>query len=181
MKFAMAGTLTVCLACVGVAGAAQAPPPQDRINSALTRARQVGIPVSLLEGKIAEGKAKGVSLDRIAAAIERREDTLEHANQLMKGLPGTGDAELSIAADAIESGVSDSVLKTLSESAQRDRRAVAIAALTQLVQLGHGSDAALAQVQDALKRGPEALLNLPAEAGRGRGRGDAPPQIPGNG
>src|SRR5262249_36783528 len=111
MKFAMAGTLTVCLACAGLAGA-QAPPPQDRINAALTRARQEGIPVSLLEGKIAEGKAKGVSLDRIAAAIERRENTLEHANQLMKGQPGNGNAELSVAADAIESGVSDSVLKT---------------------------------------------------------------------
>jgi len=170
MRVRATAVIAVWLACAGPV-AAQTQPPQDRINTALARARQVGVPVSLLEGKIAEGRAKGVSLERIAAAIERREGILEHAGQVMKGQPGTGDSELSVAADALESGVSDSVLKAVSELAPRDRRAVAIAALTQLVQLGHGSDVALARVQEALKRGPEALLNLPAEAGRGRGRG----------
>jgi hypothetical protein len=134
--------------------------------------------VSLLESKVAEGKAKGVSLDRIAAAIERRESNLERASQVMKGQQGTGDAELSVAADALESGVSDAVLKAVSESAPRDRRAVAIAALTQLVQLGHVPEAALERVRQALKKGPEALLNLPAEAGRGRGRGNEVAPVP---
>jgi hypothetical protein len=61
----------------------------------------------------------------------------------------------------------------VSETAPRDRRAVAIAALTQLVALGHVPEAALARVRDALQRGPQALMNLPAEAGR-RGGGPAP-------
>lgn len=169
MRLAMGAALMLCVAWTNLA-AAQVQPPQDRINTALARARQVGIPVSLLEAKIAEGKAKGVSIDRIAAAIERRETTLEHASQVMKGQPGAGEAELSLAADAIDSGVNDAVLKAVSESAPRERRAVAIAALTELVKLGHAPDAALARVQQALKRGPEALINLPAEAGRGRGQ-----------
>src|SRR5215510_10773952 len=161
MRIAIAAAVTLCVACADLA-VAQVQPPQDRINTALARARQVGIPVTLLEGKIAEGKAKGVSLDRIAAAVERRAATLEHASQVMKGQPGNGVAELSVAADAIDSGVSDTVLRAISESAPRERRAVAIAALTQLVQQGHVPEAALDRVKDALKRGPEALLNLPA-------------------
>jgi hypothetical protein len=179
MRIAIVAAVTLCVACADLA-VAQVQPSQDRINTALARARQVGIPVSLLEGKIAEGKAKGVSLDRIAAAIERREATLERANQVMKGQPGNGDAELSVAADAIDSGVSDTVLRAIAESAPRDRRAVAIAALTQLVQLGHVPEAALDRVKDALKRGPEALLNLPAEAGpKGQGKDNdkGPPRV----
>ena len=180
MRMTLTAAVTLVVVGVSVAGA-QTQPPQDRINTALARARQVGIPVALLEAKIAEGKAKGVSLERIAAAIERREATLEHANQVMKPQPG-GDAELSVAADAIESGVSDSVLKAVADSSPKDRRAVAIAALTQLVQLGHGSTEALAKVQEALKRGPEALLNLPAESsGRGRGQANEGPQGVANG
>ena len=177
MKIAIAAAVTLCVACADLA-VAQVQPPQDRINTALARARQVGIPVSLLENKIAQGKAKGVSLERIAAVIERRETTLEHASQVLKGQQGNGEAELTVAADAVESGVSDAVLRAVSESAPRDRRAVAIAALTQLVQLGHGSDVALAKVREALKRGPEALLNLPAQEGRGRGRGPDPVPVP---
>jgi hypothetical protein len=165
MRIAIAAAVTLCVACADLA-VAQAQPPQNRINTALARARQVGIPVALLEGKIAEGKAKGKSLDVIAAAVERREATLEHASQVMKGQAGNGEAELSVAADAVDSGVSDAVLRAVAESAPRDRRAAAIAALTQLVQLGHVPEKALERVKDALKRGPEALLNLPAEAGR---------------
>lgn len=189
MRIAIAAAVMTFVVASADLAVAQVQPPQDRINTAIARARQVGIPVALLEGKIAEGKAKGVSMERIAAAVERREAALEHASQVLKGQEGTGDAELTVAADAIESGVSDAVLKAVAESAPRDRRAVAIAALTQLVQLGHVPEAALERVRAALKRGPEALLNLPAEAGRrgappnsqvpdaagGRGRAGGPP------
>ena len=164
MRIAIAAAVTLCVACADLA-VAQVQPPQDRINTALARARQVGIPITLLEAKVAQGKAKGVSLDRIAAAVERREASLEHASQVMKGQAGNGEAELSVAADALDSGVSDAVLRAIAETAPRDRRAVAIMALTQLVQLGHVPEKALERVKDALKRGPEALLNLPAEAG----------------
>jgi len=73
------GVMMLTLAGVDLA-TAQVQPPQDRINTALARARQVGIPVALLESKIAEGKAKGVSLDRVAAAVERRQAALEKAS-----------------------------------------------------------------------------------------------------
>ncbi len=168
---------------LGVAGAgpalAQVQPPQDRINTAIARARQVGIPVVLLLSKLAEGKAKGVPMERIAVAIERREAALERAQQAMAGQQGIGNDDLSMAAEALESGVSEGVLRTIAETAPRDRRAVAIAALTQLVELGQVPEAALARVLDALQRGPDALANLPAAAGVAAGLGNGPPVTPG--
>jgi hypothetical protein len=179
MKYRM----TVAFVALALSGAnaanAQVQPPQDRINAALSRARQVGIPVALLESKMAEGKAKGISLDRIAAAIERREGALERASQALRGEPGDA-ASLSVGADAIESGVSEAVLKAVAADSPRDRRTVAIAALTQLVQQGDLPDAALAKVRNALKRGPDALTNLPSDAANGRGRGSSNGQGSGN-
>lgn len=175
------GVAVVVLALAGAVPAiAQVQPPQERINTALARARQVGIPAALLESKIAEGKAKGVSLERIAAAIERREAALERARQVL-GSDADAASSLGVGADAIESGVSDVVLKAVAETAPRERRTVAIAVLTELVNQGHASETALARVREALKRGPDALSNLPAEAGAGR-RGGGPPdgQRPGN-
>ena len=95
----------VALALSGADAAnAQVQPPQERINVALARARQVGIPVALLESKMAEGKAKGIPLERIAAAIERREGALERASQALRGNPGD-TASLSVGADAIDGSV----------------------------------------------------------------------------
>jgi hypothetical protein len=170
----------VVLALSGATAAnAQVQPPQDRINTALSRARQVGIPVALLESKMAEGKAKGIPLERIATAIERREGALERASQALRGDPGDVGS-LSVGADAIESGVNEAVLKAVAEDAPRDRRTVAIAALTQLVQQGDLPEAALAKVRNALKRGPDALTNLPSEGSNGRGRGFSNGQGQGN-
>jgi uncharacterized membrane protein YgcG len=125
---------------------------------------------------MAEGRAKGIPLERIAAAIERREGTLERASQALRGNPGDA-ASLSVGADAIESGVNEAVLKAVADEAPRDRRTVAIATLTQLVQQGDLPAAALAKVRNALKRGPDALTNLPSEGSKGngnsRGRGSA--------
>ena len=180
MRFRIA-VAAVALALAGADAAnAQVQPPQERINAALARARREGIPVALLESKMAEGKAKGVPIERIAAAIERREVALERASQALRG-EADAAGSLSVGADAIESGVNEAVLKAVAEGAPRDRRNVAIAALTQLVQQGHVPEAALERVRDALKRGPDALANLPAEAAAGR-RGGGPPdgQRPGN-
>jgi len=174
--------LVMALSAAAV-GAAQVQPPQARINTALDRARQVGIPVELLESKIAEGKAKGVSLERIAEAVERREAALEKASEAMQGQrngQGVAPSELSAGADAVESGVSDAVLKVIAETAPRDRRAVALAALAQLVENGHTPESALERVQEALARGPAALANLPAQA-RAEGRRGGPPDASGRG
>ena len=157
------------------ADAAMAQTAQERIDAATAHAREAGIPVTLLESKVAEGKAKGIPMDRIAAAVERREVAIEKASQALRGRPDVGAADLSVGADAIETGVSAAVLKAIADSAPRDRRVVAIAALTELVREGHVPEAALDRVKDALKRGPDALANLPAEAAGGQGHsGDQP-------
>ncbi len=180
MKFRTAVAVVV-LTLAGAAANAQVQPPQERINTALARARQVGIPVALLESKIAEGKAKGVSMERIAVAIERRGAALEGASQALRGQPDAATS-LAVGADAIEAGVNVAVLRAVAEDAPRDRRTVAIAALTELVHQGHAPEAALARVRDAIKKGPDALANLPAQAaaggrgggaGNGQGRGNA--------
>jgi hypothetical protein len=145
-----------------------------RVEAALDQALEVGIPLDLLNLKIAEGKAKGVPMDRIAAAVEKRLEALTQAREAMTkaGLESTTEGELSVAADAVQGGVSQTALAAISERAPGESRAVAIAVLTDLVALGHASDQALTQVQAALARGPEALANLGAEtAGQMRGDG----------
>jgi hypothetical protein len=169
--------VAVAVLAMALAGAArvnaQAQPPQERINAALARAQQAGTPVALLESKIAEGKAKGVSLERIAVAIERRQAALERASEALRGEVDAAST-LAVGADAIEAGVSEAVLRAVGEDAPRNRRSVAIAALTELVHQGHTPEAALVRVREALRRGPDALSNLPAEAAAGR-RGGGPP------
>ena len=163
------------------ADAAMAQTTQERIDAATAHAREAGIPVTLLESKVAEGKAKGIPMDRIAAAVERREAALEKASHALRGRPDVGAADLAVGADAIESGVSAAVLKAIADSAPRDRRVVAIAALTELVREGHVPEAALESVKDALKRGPDALANLPAQAAAGQSRsGGHQPSTPGS-
>ena len=177
MKGAFPAVLIVMASWAGVANAQV--PPQERITAAFARARQVGVPPALLESKLAEGKAKGVPLDRIAVAIERRLGALERASQALRG--GTdAAASLAVGADAIESGVSEAVLKAVAESAPRERRNVAIATLTELVHQGQGPEAALGRVRAALKRGPEALSNLAAEAAAGKRGGGSSNAQPGN-
>ena len=178
MKTAIVATTTVLLMSGASPVRAQdGQNAQQHIDVALARARSQGVPVSLLESKVAEGKAKGVSLDRIAAAIERRESALERAAQALKGHEQIGEADLSVGADAVDAGISEAVLKAVADSAPRDRRAVAIAALTELVRRGTAPDTALARVVEALKRGPDALAGVGAESGNrgaaGAGRGGA--------
>jgi hypothetical protein len=170
------GAAVIALALTGAASAA-AQTPQSRIDVALARAKAAGIPAALLESKIAEGRAKGVSLDRVAAAVERRAAALERANSVLRGPREVDAAGLGVAADAVEQGISDAVLAAVADSAPRDRRAVAIAALTELVALGRAPQTALDQVRDALKKGPEALANLPAQAAAAKSRrGGGPPE-----
>lgn len=176
----MIGATVLALVAAGAGPVgAQLQPPQERIDSTIARARQVGIPVALLESKIAEGKAKGVSIERIALAIENRAAALERASQVLRGRPEVAAVDLTVVADALEAGVSEPVLRAIAESAPRARRAVAIVALTQLIERGQVPEQALNRVRDALKRGPEALANLPAEAGVATPRGRGLPDVPG--
>ncbi|HEX6369027.1 MAG TPA: hypothetical protein VF006_08840 [Longimicrobium sp.] len=171
------------LALAAFPAAAHAQDPQQRIDAARRRAESAGIPVVLLDSKVAEGRAKGVPLDRIAVAVERRLGSLSRAREAMagapRGAPVTSD-DLSVGADAIEAGVEPGVLGRLAAAAPGGHRAVAIAALTQLVSQGESSERALARVTSALQRGPDALRRLPGEAAAERSRGNGPPPGRGN-
>lgn len=136
----------------------------ERIQAALSQAEEAGIPTALLENKVKEGQAKGIPMDRIADAVQRRADGLARAQQALAGTPDVGSDDLSVAADALESGVSEAVLTELANTAPRERRSVAIAALTYLVNADRAPQEALDRVVEALARGPAALENLPAQA-----------------
>jgi len=151
---------------------------EARVQTALQTALQAGVPVALLERKVAEGRAKGVPMARIAVAVETRLQALLRARTALQQarLESTTEGDLSIAADAVQAGVSDAAIAEVARNAPRERRAVAVAVLANLVALGHASDRALGQVRAALGRGPEALLNLHARSAaelkaRGAGNG----------
>src|SRR5262245_27803667 len=73
----MAGVVFLTL----LAAVAVAQTPEARIEIAIERAQEAGIPISLLESKRAEGKAKGIPIERIATAVETRLQHLERARQ----------------------------------------------------------------------------------------------------
>jgi hypothetical protein len=167
--------MVLLVALVSLPQPARAQDPQQRIEAARRRAEAAGIPVALLDAKVAEGRAKGVPMDRIAGAVERRLESLGRARAAMAGAPRTAPvtpADLSVGADAIEAGVEPGVLGRLTAAAPGNQRAVAIAKLTELVNAGASSENALARVTAALAQGPEALRRLPGEAAGERGRGN---------
>jgi hypothetical protein len=172
--------LPVLTVLVMLPAALQAQTADERIDAAKARAQSAGIPVSLLDSKVDEGKAKGVPMDRIAAAVERRGAALARAEAVMaqRGRPAS-EAELAAGADALDAGVSELVLATINETAPEERRAVAITVLTELVRQGHASQEALDRVTEALERGPDALASLPAQAAEARDRRGPPAGVGG--
>lgn len=150
--------------------------PETRIDAALGAATRAQIPVSLLESKVQEGRAKGVPEARIASAVEARLDALLRAqNALARGrADAVAAGDLSIAADALQAGVSETAVIDVMTRTPVQRRAVATAVLTELVRLGVASDVALSRVHAAIAAGGEALVNLPAQASdRAGARGGA--------
>ncbi|HEX8274072.1 MAG TPA: hypothetical protein VF615_15650 [Longimicrobiaceae bacterium] len=163
--------IAACLALAPLSlGAQGQTDPAQRIEAARRRAEATGIPVSLLDLKVAEGRAKGVPADRIAGAVEIRLSLLARAREAMagSGRVALSAADLSAGADALGAGVSADALGSLTRSAPGDRRAVAIAVLAQLVQEGDRSDRALERVRLALAN-PETLRTLPGQVRRGNG------------
>jgi hypothetical protein len=137
---------------------------QARIDAAMSAAAEAKIPLSLIQSKVAEGEAKRVPLDRIAAAVEARLKGLVRASEAMDraGIEARSEGELLVSADALEAGVSENALVRISREAPPERRAVAIAILTDLVRLGAASENALARVTGAVSSN-SALANLNAE------------------
>lgn len=137
---------------------------QARIDAAMKAAAKANIPSSLLESKIAEGGAKGVLADKIAAAVEARLNTLLHASAVMDsaGIQSRTAAELLITGDALQSGVSDSAVVQVYRNAAPGRRVVAMAVLADLVRLGVTSQVAFDRVNATLSSS-SALASLQAD------------------
>ena len=145
-------------------GQAQVKTPQARIDAAFQAAAEADVPTSLLSSKVEEGRAKRVPQERIAGAVEARLRSLTRASTAMNraDVEMRSAADLAVAADALEAGVSESVLIRLSRSAPEERRIVAVAVLADLVRLGQSSESALARVNAAVTTSA-ALASLNAE------------------
>lgn len=156
--------LTAQSAEAGANAQTQVQTPQARIDAALAAAAQANIPASLIESKIEEGRAKAVPQERIAAAVEARVAALVRASEALQrsDVEVHSAGELSVTADALEAGVSESVVVRINRDAPAERRAVAVAVLTDLVRLGRASDQAFARVNAAM-RSNASLANLHAE------------------
>jgi hypothetical protein len=143
---------------------AQARTPKARIDAAMHAAARARIPAALLQNKVSEGEAKNVPQERIAAAVEARLQALVRASDALKraDVEVASQSELAVSADALEAGVTENALIKISRSAPDERRAVAVATLSGLVQLGHASETALTRVSAVLGSN-SALANLQAE------------------
>lgn len=142
----------------------QAQTPHARIDAAMKAAAHANVPTALLESKVAEGQAKGVPAERVAAAVEARLEMLVRAAQTLEraNLTGATEGQLAVTADALQAGVSQNALVEITRNAPADRRVVATAVLADLVRLGHASDVALARVSGTVTSAT-ALAGLHAE------------------
>lgn len=139
-----------------------------RIQAAVIQALSVGIPVTLLENKIAEGRAKGIPMDRIAAAVEHRVDVLTRVRAALESRTDPVAAgELTAAADAHEAGVTLEGLAELSSRARSGERVTALTVLADLVASGRAPEHALLRVEAALSGGVAELARLEGSAALG--------------
>jgi hypothetical protein len=182
MRTATLLMMALALVPVGTAAQQEGTGAEARVQAVMDAAARSEIPLDLLQSKIAEGRAKGVSMDRIATALEARLKGLTHAQEVLSsgGVTAPSEGDLAVTADALEAGVSEAALLQIQNTAPGERRMVATAVLSALVQLGHVPEEALSRVQAAMERGPDGLANLRAEtAGELHRRGMRPPGIPG--
>lgn len=161
---------------------ARAQTPDERIDNARATLDRAGLPVELLDDRVAEGRAKSIAAPRIAEAVERRAAALLDARAALAPLDAEiSRAELAAGADAVEAGLPQNAIRQVASRARAEDRPVALAVLTFLHdEQGLPVDEAVARVTEALGQGPDALRNLPVQAaargravdppGRGRGR-----------
>lgn len=158
-------TSVLLVAALLLPAAVTAQTAEERIDAALVQAEEAGIPLALLESKLAEGHAKGIAMEQVAMAVERRLEGLSRARDAMaRGADDLDAAQISVGADALELGVDEVVLEEIATTTPRERRTVAVAALSHLVAQGVAPEEALVQVNDALSRGVDALANQPGVA-----------------
>lgn len=155
---------------------------QARIAAALDAAASANVPRALIESKIAEGRAKQVPEDRIATAVEARLEALVRASEALQRaeVQAASEADLTVAADAMEAGITQSLLVRVARGADASRRVVAIAVLADLVRLGHDPERATLRVGAAASSNA-ALANLHAEVAAQVRRGGLIPTLEGVG
>lgn len=182
MRTATLLVMALTLAPMGAAAQQEGESPDARVQAVMDAAAKAQIPLDLLQSKVDEGRAKGVSMDRIATALEARLKGLTQAQEVLAngGVAAPSEGDLAVTADALEAGVSEAALLQIQGTAPGERRMVATAVLAALVQLGHVPEDALSRVQAAMERGPNGLANLRAEtAAELHRRGIRPPGSPG--
>src|SRR5688500_14773600 len=172
-------TLLVLLTLLAAPLAVSAQTPEERIEAARTRVTAAGIPDSLLNGRVALGKARGIPMERIAGSVERRATALTAAQQAMGGpARELTPADLNAGADAVQARIPVTMLRTLTDLAQGADRPVAIAVLAQLHRDGLPAAEALERVTKALGKGPDVLRTLPAAVEAERRRQQPAPAVP---
>lgn len=159
---------------------AQAQTPEARLAAAFEAAANANVPRALIESKIAEGRAKQVPEDRIATAVEARLEALVRASEALRRaeVQAASEADLTVAADAMQAGINQSLLVRVARGADENRRVVAIAVLADLVRLGHDPERATARVSAAATSNA-ALANLHAEVAAQVRRGGLIPTLDG--
>jgi hypothetical protein len=145
-------------------GAAADAAAEARIQAALATAVDAGVPVTLLESKIAEGRAKGVDMARIATAVEHRAEVLTRVQTALAArFEAVTTGELTAAADAHQNGVGLDGIVGVTARAGNDR-AAALTVLADLVAEGRAPEHALLRVEAALNGGAAELARLRAAA-----------------
>jgi hypothetical protein len=146
----------------------------ERIEAARTRVEQAGIPVELIENRIAEGRAKGAPEERVAQAAERRAEALARAQEAMSRSGRTlSGAEIAAGGDAVEAGVDAAALRAVIEAARAGEGPVALAVLAELTRQGMPVERAVEAVTRAMAEG-RGVAHLPEQALAARERRGPP-------
>jgi hypothetical protein len=153
-----------------------------RIQASYQHAAQIGIPTALLENKVAEGQAKGVSQAQIATAVEHRLELLQSSRTaLMSNGQAASAAEMNAGADAIAAGATLTSLLEVRSASGAQTGAGALTLLARFVQSGEASGSAVAHVETLLQQNPAlvsqaniaALANIGAAGAASQGAGTA--------
>jgi hypothetical protein len=139
---------------------------QARIDAVLAEAARLQLPVSVLKNKVAEGRAKNVPAEKIAAVVEARLKTFVRASDVLTrmNITARGAGEVVLLADALDAGIRENIAVETLRSIPPERREVTMSALTSMVRGGVVTELQLADVQRAsagsLKISPEKLAEI---------------------
>ncbi|CAN5669691.1 hypothetical protein BH23GEM6_BH23GEM6_26100 [soil metagenome] len=173
-KIVLVAVVALLMAPVGLQ-AQRADQAEQRIQAAQARVAEARIPAELLEARIAEGRAKGLTEERVAMIAERRAAGLIRAQEALAGNGRSSSAaEIGAGAEALDKGADGNALRAVIQQARDDDASVALAVLGELAGQGMPVGQALERVTAAMARGGDALANLPQQAVAARERRGRP-------